>query len=227
MPKSKFSPAERVDAVLRWLSGKEDQKTIAKSLGIAQPSFSQWIRNYESVGIEAFTSRKHRKYPRELKLAAVRDYLSGNFSQNKICKKYGILATSELQGWIMRYNSHGDFKQLYTGGAITMIKGRKTTLEERIDIVSYFISNNKDYGKTISQYGVSYSQIYGWIKRYERDGADGLIDRRGKRKDESVMTEIEKLHARLKLKEAENRQLQIENDVLKKLEELERGRSRN
>ena len=66
-----------------------------------------------------------------------------------------------------------------------MAKGRKTILEERIEIVGYCISNNKDYRKTIEQYSVSYTQIYGWVRSCEEHGPDGLIDRRGKRKDEA------------------------------------------
>ena len=90
-------------------------------------------------------------------------------------------------------------------------------------MVSHCIANNKDYGKTIEQYGVSYQQIYGWVRKYEEAGIDGLADRRGKRKDEVSMSEIEKLRAQLKLKDAENRRLQMENELLKKLEALERG----
>ena len=104
-----------------------------------------------------------------------------------------------------------------------MAKGRKTTLDERIEIVSRCIAENKDYGKIIEQYGVSYQQVYGWMRKYEKDGVDGLTDRRGKRKPESEMTEVEKLRAQLKLKDAENLRLQMENELLKKLEELERG----
>ena len=128
-----------------------------------------------------------------------------------------------LHKWIKWYNSRGDFKQPKTGGAIYMAKGRKTTLDERIEIVSHCISCNKDYGKTIKQYGVSYQQIYGWLRKYEESGADGLVDRRGKRKEENSMSEVEKLRAQLKLKEAENLRLQMENELLKKLEALERG----
>jgi transposase-like protein len=108
-----------------------------------------------------------------------------------------------------------------------MSKGRNTTLEERIEIVSHCIANNKDYGKTIEKYGVSYGQLYGWVRKYESEGADGLTDRRGKRKDESAMTEVEKLQAQLKLQKAENMRLQMENDLLKKLEEIERGRGQD
>ena len=104
-----------------------------------------------------------------------------------------------------------------------MVKGRKTRMEERIEIVGHCIANNKDYGKTIEQYSVSYGQIYNWVKRYEEDGVDGLADRRGHRKDEASMGEAEKLHAQLKLKEAENLRLRMENELLKKLEALERG----
>jgi len=227
MAKSKHSPTVRLEAVHRWLSGEAGQVRIARSLGISSTTLQQWIRNYESMGAEAFNPTLRKRYPPELKTAAVKDYHAGVGSMDDICKKYGVRAKSKLERWIMQYNSHVDFKQPNDGGAIYMSKGRATTLEERIDIVSYCISNNMDYGKTIKQYCVSYQQIYGWVKKYEADGPDGLIDRRGKRKDELRMTEVEKLRAQLKLKEAENRRLQIENDVLKKLEELERGRSRN
>jgi len=227
MSRTKHSAAEKINAVERWLSGEAGQVTIARALGISSTSLQQWIRNYESMGPEAFTMTKPKRYSAELKASAVEDYLSGVGSMDAICKKYGVRAKSKLEIWIMQYNGHGDFRQPNYGGVIYMAKGRATTLEERIDIVSYCISNNMDYGKTINQYGVSYQQVYGWVRKYESEGPDGLVDRRGKRKDEARMTEVEKLCAQLKLKEAENLRLQMENDVLKKLEELERGRGRN
>ena len=103
-----------------------------------------------------------------------------------------------------------------------MNKGRKTTQEERIEIVGYCIANDKKYGETIERYGVSYQQLYSWVKKYEASGVEGLSDRRGKRKDEASMSETEKLKAQIKLKEAENYRLRMENDLLKKLAELER-----
>lgn len=57
-----------------------------------------------------------------------------------------------------------------------MVKGRKITLKERIEIVSDCISNNRDYGKTIDTYGVSYQQIYAWVRKYEKAGADEFVD---------------------------------------------------
>ena len=48
------------------------------------------------------------------------------------------------------------------------------------------------------------------------------MDKRGKRKQESEMTELEKLRAENKMLEARNKRLETENAVLKKLEEIER-----
>ena len=103
-----------------------------------------------------------------------------------------------------------------------MTKGRTTTYEERIEIVSYCIERGNDYAATIEKYGISYQQIYSWVRKYQEMGAEGLLDKRGKRKPESEMTETERLRAENRLLEARNRRLETENAVLKKLEELER-----
>lgn len=104
-----------------------------------------------------------------------------------------------------------------------MTKGRKTTQEERIEIVSDCIAHDKDYGRAVEQFDVSYQQIYSWVRKYEEHGVDSLSDRRGKRKDEASMSEVEKLQAQIKLKEAENYRLKMENDLLKKVADIERG----
>ena len=103
-----------------------------------------------------------------------------------------------------------------------MTKGRKTTQEERIEIVAYCLENSKDYARTIEKYGVSYQQIYAWVRKYEEHGAAGLSDKRGKRKDTSAMTEVERLRAENRLLQAKIKEAEMENALLKKLKELER-----
>ena len=56
-----------------------------------------------------------------------------------------------------------------------MTKGRKTMLDERIEIVSYCIANGKDYAAAIERYKVSYPQIYSWVRRYELEGPDDIL----------------------------------------------------
>ena len=101
-----------------------------------------------------------------------------------------------------------------------MAKGRKTTQEERAEIVAFCIEHNKDYGLTVETYKVSYQQIYTWVRKYEEGGVDGLKDNRGRTKPVDEMSEIEKLKAEMKILEAKNRQLEIENEFIKKLQEL-------
>lgn len=103
-----------------------------------------------------------------------------------------------------------------------MTKGRKTTLDERIEIVSHCIANGKDYGLTMEKFGVSYQQIYSWVRKYEQQGVDGLVDRRGKRKPLEAMSEVERLRAENQMLKAEIKQKEMENTILKKLQEIER-----
>ena len=165
--------------------------------------------------------RKNKKYSVELKLQAIQLYLNGEGSMDCICKKYGISDHSVLRKWILWYNGHREFK-VHTSakGEIYMTKGRKTTQEERAKIVAFCIEHNYDYGLTVETYKVSYQQIYLWVRKYEEGGVDKLKDNRGRTKPIEEMSEIEKLKAEMKILEAKNRQLEIENEFIKKLQEL-------
>jgi len=223
--KSKYSVEEKVRLVQAYMTGTLGGREFERVYGICARVLRDWVRIYKARGVAGLTPATHnRKYSIETKCWAVEDYLNGVGSIDDICTKYDITQRNILRSWIKRYNGHGDFKRPNSGGRIYMTKGRKTTLEERIEMVYHCIANNKDYGKTIEQYDVSYQQIYGWVRKYEENGPDSLIDRRGKKRDAFSMTEVERLRAQLKLKEAENLRLQMENELLKKLEELERGR---
>lgn len=106
-----------------------------------------------------------------------------------------------------------------------MIKGRPTTPEERIKIVEDCISNDKNYGETAFKFQISYQQVYTWVKRYSEMGKEGLQDRRGRRTGSlPSRTPEEELKAKIAQLEHEKYMLQMENDFLKKLEEVERRR---
>ena len=105
-----------------------------------------------------------------------------------------------------------------------MTKGRKTTLDERIEIVSFCLAKGKDYSLTMEKFNVSYQQIYSWVRKYEEHGVDGLMDRRGKRKPLEAMSEVERLQAENKMLKAEIERKEMENAILKKLQEIERRR---
>jgi transposase len=98
---------------------------------------------------------------------------------------------------------------------------RKTTLEERKEIVEYCLKHNRDYKGAASEYDVSYSQVYSWVKKFNADGEDGLCDRRGHRKTDDEVDELERLrreNCRLK-RQLEEKDMVVE--LLKKVKEFE------
>ena len=76
-----------------------------------------------------------------------------------------------------------------------MTKGRKTSFEERVEIVQYCISHNRNYAETAVKYNVSYQQARSYTVKYEAGGVEALRDRRGRTKPEEEMSELEKLRA--------------------------------
>lgn len=223
--KGKFSVEEKLKYVLRCIEGKDSITHTAALIGINVESLRQWIHNYQSLGIDGLSATsKNYSYSTALKEIAVKDYLAGVGSQADICKKYGIRSTSQLHNWVSKYNSHEELKASGTGGKLIMTNGRKTTYEERVEIVKYCIEHQNNYAETAQKYQVSYQQVYTWISKYQNSGVGALEDRRGKRKNEDEMSEIEKLKLQNKLLEAENLRKQMEIDFLKKLNEIERRR---
>lgn len=169
--------------------------------------------------------RRNKKYSKELKQQAVEDWLAGKDSQYGICRRYGISSHTQLQNWIKWYNGHKYFKERRgsSGTEIYMSKGRKTTQQERSEIVAFCMEHGKDYLLTIETFGVSYQQIYSWVRKYEASGVDGLADGRGRTKPESEMTETEKLKAENRILQSKLKDKEMELAFIKKLKELEGG----
>lgn len=169
-------------------------------------------------------SRKNKRYSKELKLEAVQSYLKGEGSYEELRKRYGLLSSTQLKNWVKWYNGHKEFKDRRGAGTeIYMTKGRKTTQEERAEIVAYCIEHGKDYPLTIQTYGVSYQQVYAWVRKYEDRGIDGLRDGRGRTKPVEELNEAERLKLENKILKAQLKDAEMENKLLKKLRELRGG----
>ena len=224
MSKSKVTEEDKLKAVKSYIQGKLGFGEIMQLYSVPKSTLTRWIRNYKIFGMEGLTARNHNQsFSSEVKKRAVEEYQSGKGSHHDICEKYKIRSDTQLRYWIKVYNSHRELRpNRGRGSDIYMTKGRNTTYEERVEIVSYCIEHGNDYTATIEKYGVSYQQIYSWVRKYNEKGAEGLVDKRGKRKSESEMTELEKLRAENRMLEARNKRLETENAVLKKLEEIER-----
>ena len=194
-----------------FLSNQISVAEIVEILNISRRTFTEWIRKYNNGGESALnTVGKNIVYPDEIKEFAVQDYLNDKGSLADICNRYNISTRSVLRNWILKYNNHNT-KSQNIGERKIMIKGRKTSYDERITIVTFCIENNYNYNLTSDKYKVSYQQVYTWVKKFENGGFKELIDNRGKSRCIDEMTDKEKLEAQIKLLKAQNKRLEMEN----------------
>ena len=220
---NKFRPEEKIDAVLRHIERGDSCEKIALSMGTGEATIATWCRLYDSEGVNAFEQRNNSHYSKEFKVKVVEYYLAGKGSLNDACKIFGIRSHNSLRKWIMLYNSH-ELKATPVGGRGIMTKGRKTTFDERVQIVTDCIDANMNYSLIAEKHQVSYQQIYKWVRKYKENGVDGLVDRRGRTKPIDEMSELEKIKAENKILKAQLERKELENKLLKKVEEIERRR---
>lgn len=222
--KVKVSPEIKLRVVEDYLEGRVSITKIATQLEVNISSIQAWVRKYKTFGETGLlTGNKNNYYSEDLKFNAISAYINGEGSLAELTIKYNITSREVLRRWINRYNnSHKICKSQNNKGDKIMTTGRKTTYEERVEIVSFCIANANDYNLTANKFIVSYQQVYTWVNKYNKGGYNALVDRRGKNKNLDELSESEKFSAQLKLLEAENRRLKMENDFLKKLEEIER-----
>ena len=204
--------------------GRKGSSQAGAELGVDESTVRGWVYKYEAEGVLAFVSDcKQKHYPPEIKEAAVKDYQSGKGSLRQICKKYRIRDMKQLRAWIKVYNGHRDFKK-QTGGS-RMTKGRETTQTERVAIAKACLANGKNYGEIAIRYNVSYQQARSWTLKYIEGGEPALEDRRGQRKkDQQPRSELEQAQIEIEQLKHKLKMLEMENRLLKKLEEIERRR---
>lgn len=221
----KYTYDEKAKILVEYKTGVHGFRELCRIYGIAQQSLKDWIRLYETFGMEGLkTVSSATNYSRETKQAAVQEYLAHKLPVKEILKKYQIRSETQLRKWIKKYNGHEKLKASRTGGTTVMTKGRKTSFDERVEIVQYCIAHDHNYAETAGKYDVSYQQARNYTIKYEAGGVEALQDRRGRAKPQDEMSELERLRAENRLLRAEKERAKMEVSFLKKLDEIERRR---
>ena len=223
MSKSQHTPEWKIAIVKKYLSGEGSYDSIARAHGIDKRTLIDWVRRYQEHGASVFyPTVGNVHYSKEFKTMCVEAVLKGEGSVDDIVVKYNISTRSVLRSWIMKYNANMELKEYKPKREVYMAEARrKTTLEERKEIVEYCIAHNTDYKGAASRFEVSYSQVYSWVKKYRESGEEGLEDKRGHHKSDDEVDELERLrreNQRLK-RQLEERDMLCE--LLKKVRELE------
>ena len=209
--------------VKKYLSGEGSYRSLTAAHGISERSLRRWVLQYREQGENSFYRKEgNRHYSKEFKQQCVNAVLNGEGSVNDIVAKYNISSESVLRRWIMKYNANMELKDYEPKREVYMAEARrKTTLEERKEIVDYCISHNNDYKGTASKFDVSYSQVYSWVKKYRESGEEGLEDKRGHHKGDDEVDELERLRRENKRLKQQLEERDMLCELLKKVRELE------
>lgn len=225
--RAKYTVEDKVRAAERYLRGEASAAGIAAEMGMSKSgrrTVLEWAAAYRENGIEGFHLKKgNNSYTAEEKQKAVEEYLHGRGSIEEISRKHHIPSKETLRQWIKVYNSNRELRDYDPRPEVYVAMRKKTTKEERQVIVTYCLEHGKDYKSTAAKYEVSYSQVYQWVRHYEELGEDGLEDRRGKRKSDDEVDELERLrreNLQLKAKLQKSERLNL---LLKKVKEFERS----
>lgn len=223
--KTKYTPEQKIKACEDYLNGKKSASEIAQELGMTKNGDDKirlWAKHYKAHGAEIFKHKPvNTSYSKEFKLKVVKEYLTGG-SIELLCVKYSIPSVETLRQWIKKYNNHIELKDYDPKPEIYMAKSRKTTQLEREEIVKWCLDHNKNYKEAALTFKCSYAQVFSWVNKYEKDGLDGLKDKRGKRKEEANLTELEKLQKENELLKRKLELSKRREELLKKADKLER-----
>lgn len=194
MAKSPHTPEFRAKVSQEYLDGSS-YPFLAKKYNIGKTTLQQRVAKYRLHGIAAFIKPPgNSSYSSDFKKRCVDAVLSGEGSVDDVAARYNISSRQVIRRWIMSYNANRELKEhnpkreVYMAGA-----GRKTTIEERREIVAYCLEHNHHYKGTADIYEVSYSQVYSWVKKYAANGEEGLTDKRGRHKTDGEVDELEQL----------------------------------
>ena len=231
--KAKYSKELKLEIVKRYLKGESAIALVNEygmPKGMRRIVFA-WAHKYEALGESAFDNLSTNKsYSKDLKEMVIKEYLSGGTSTIDLANKYNISTAEIVRQWIIKYNNGIEIKDYDPKSEVYTMKARKTTFEERLEIVHYVLDNNNDYKGAADKYSVPYASVYQWVSKYNERGEDGLSDRRGRptssepvkelTTEEKQAIEIEKLK-----RELERSKMVIE--VLKKNIEIQQRMERD
>ena len=229
--KAKYSKELKLEIVKRYLKG-ETISYLANLYRLPNNHgmpIMKWVHKYEALGEKTFDeSFNNKSYSKEFKLQVIKDYLNGVDSLEGLANKYDISSVEIVRRWVLKYNEGIEIKDYNPKGDVYTMKSRKTTIEERLEIVDYALANSVK--EAADKYTVPYMNVYQWVKKYNELGQDGLKDGRGRPStnepkkeltlEEKQAIEIEKLK-----RELEREKMVVE--VLKKNLEIRQKMERD
>lgn len=224
--KSKYSKEVKIKACKDYKAGKGSFNSIAKSIGVSMSNLRHWYQTYEIHGETVFDYPiRNKSYSAEFKNELLDLYTTGKYSFEDLSAIHNISHKVIRRWYEKRYNGI-ELKDYDPKGDVYTMKSRKTTFEERLEIVKWVIDNDMNYKEAANKFVNSYANIYKWTKAYISVGSEALIDKKRGPKNKSIvdedsLSEIDKLKLELERERALRKRREFELEVLKKKEEFE------
>nr|MCR5650229.1 transposase [Lachnospiraceae bacterium] len=146
MAKPKYSSELKIEVAKAYLNGEGSYDSLAEKYGIGHKSVETWAAIFRSQGEKGFIREiGNKRYTSVFKRQCVEAVLSGAYSIDEAVAKYEISSRSLLRGWIKIYNANRELKDYDPKREVYMAEARrKTTIDERKEIVKYCIEHGRD-----------------------------------------------------------------------------------
>lgn len=195
MYKSKLTPEQKVEIIEAFKAGKVNRAQLKAQYGIHRKTLEYWLVDYDLRGKDFFLKNRGRsKYSKEFKQMCVQKYLNGKGSLTKVAAQCGVRSRRTLLEWVTMYKANKELVDYDPKWEVYMPSARKKmSPEERLEVVQHCLAKNRNYTETAALFGVSYDQVYSWVRKYLARGTVGLEDHRGHRKRRNPQDEKERL----------------------------------
>lgn len=163
---SKHSVEELEWYIQKYLKKGKSIKELRETYGLllGESAFRQKVLRYQNHGFKGIqTKSQNNCYSEEFKLSVIREHLLEKIPVSQLAWKYNIPAHETVRNWITKYTKGEKLRSYSPKPEVYTMKSRKTTQEEKIEIVKSCLVSGLSYKKTAEKYQVSYNMsIHGF-----------------------------------------------------------------
>lgn len=223
MGKIKFDLETKIKACKEYEKGNKSFVEIGEEINAGDTTVSYWYAKYKEKGPDSLKAKTSKgSFSKEFKMNIIEEYLTGNYTYQQLGHKYDI-SHSTVSKWVNMWYNGIELKDTKQKREDNSMK----TYKERIEIVKWVLSNNKNYKKAAEIYNLNYALIYKWTQTFLKEGEEGLkYKKRGPKFkteiDTAKLTDTEKLKLELEKEKEIRKRLELELEILKKKEAVEK-----
>ena len=223
MGKIKFDLETKIKACKEYEKGNKSFVEIGEEINAGDTTVSYWYAKYKEKGPDSLKEKTSKgSFSKEFKMNIIEEYLTGNYTYQQLGHKYEI-SHSTVSKWVNMWYNGIELKDTKQKREDNSMK----TYKERIEIVKWVLSNNKNYKKAAEIYNLNYALIYKWTQTFLKEGEEGLkYKKRGPKFkteiDTAKLTDTEKLKLELEKEKEIRKRLELELEILKKKEAVEK-----